>query len=139
MESSKKVLSHLLIATLTIVLLLSSCKGKSDADRVIELAGENGTELKKVLDHYKNGKDSLKWKTANFLIANMLGKGSFDYYLTDSLGQRYDIDLFDYKVYDSIKKAKSDLEYKIGRTLNYTRGEFIADIKIIKLLPASSR
>jgi hypothetical protein len=128
-DDSIKKLPNLLI---TAILILSSCKGRSDIERVIQLAEENGTELEAVLDHYKDSEDSLKLKAANFLIVNMVGKGSFDYYLTDSLGKKYDINLFDYEVYDSMKKTKSDLEHKIGRTLKYSRGEFVADLKIIK-------
>lgn len=133
MRSNRKVLSKVMIAILSGALILASCKRKSDTDRVIELAGENGTELEKVLDHYKkNSRDSLKLKAANFLIRNMESKGSFNYYLIDSLGQKYDVNLFAYKVYDSIQKAKLELEKNIRKSLRYARGEFIPDIKIIK-------
>jgi hypothetical protein len=129
MISRIKIWPSLLMA---FMLILASCKERSDIEKVIESAGENGKELKKALNHFNHPDDSLKLKAAHFLIVNMLGKGSFDYYLTDSLSKRYDIDLFDYEVYDSIKKAKSEIEKKIGRRLSYARGEFIADIRIIK-------
>jgi len=43
-----------------------------EVERALKLAGENRTELEKVLEHYKqHPEDSLKLKSAYFLIANM--------------------------------------------------------------------
>ncbi len=64
--------------TLIIILFfpfLFSCQKKSRPDyleRALSLAGENRSELEKVLEHYgKNPADSLKLKAARFLIENM--------------------------------------------------------------------
>ena len=63
-----------------LLLLLSSCnKGnRSKIEKAMYYAGENATELKKVLKHYSSDeKDSLKLKAAEFLIVNMPGHVSY--------------------------------------------------------------
>jgi hypothetical protein len=58
-----------------IILIFSICSCKSDDERIkfaLETAGENRSELEKVILHYKERpQDSLKLKAAIFLIANM--------------------------------------------------------------------
>lgn len=55
---------------IVVVLFLCSCMGTEDRlERALTLAGENRTELEKVLKYYKG--DSLKYKAACFLIENM--------------------------------------------------------------------
>ncbi len=56
------------------LILLISCHNSKDRklESALELAGENRTELQKVLDHYsQNPADSLKLEAAKFLIENM--------------------------------------------------------------------
>ena len=50
-------------------LLLCSCNNKNEKDiaTTINLASNNKTELKKVLDYYR-GKDSISYEAAVFLI-----------------------------------------------------------------------
>ena len=66
--------------TLTIIvglLLLVSCKQEGRLEQALYEAGDNKSELFKVLQHYKkNTEDSLKWKAACFLIENMPQHGS---------------------------------------------------------------
>ena len=51
---------------------LFSCHKKSNLEQALGLAGENRTELEKVLEHYsKKPEDKLKLKAARFLIENM--------------------------------------------------------------------
>ncbi len=54
------------------LILFAFCKPEypKDVSFVLEKAGKNKIELKKVLDHYKNT-DSLKYRAACFLISNM--------------------------------------------------------------------
>lgn len=68
-------MQHLYIYCL--ILLLSSCISKTDKhlEHVLQAAGQNRTELEKVLEHYKN--DSLKREAARFLIMNMPGHGTY--------------------------------------------------------------
>ena len=51
------------------VLLLSSCHNQ--LDNALEQAGDNRQELEKVLNHYKDDPDTLKYGAAKFLIENM--------------------------------------------------------------------
>lgn len=55
---------------IVVALFLFSCMDTQDRlERALTLAGENRTELEKVLQYYKD--DSLKYKAASFLIENM--------------------------------------------------------------------
>lgn len=50
-----------------------------EINTALESAGENRSELEKVLEHYKmNDADPLKFKAAEFVIKNMAGNFSFD-------------------------------------------------------------
>lgn len=53
----------------TIIISISSCT--SNLDISLEYAGNNRDELQRVLDHFKNDKNSLKYEAAQFLIENM--------------------------------------------------------------------
>lgn len=55
--------------SLLLVLLLSSCHNQLDS--ALELAGDNREELEKVLNHFKEDPDTLKYSAAKFLIENM--------------------------------------------------------------------
>ena len=63
---------------LIFVVLLNSCsKYPADVKHALKLAGDNRIELEKVLEHYsQHQSDSLKYKAACFLIANMPEKYS---------------------------------------------------------------
>ncbi|WP_065219341.1 MULTISPECIES: hypothetical protein [Butyricimonas] len=67
----KQIINHLL-ALCCIVSILVGCS-PSKLDEALALAGENRTELEKVLQHYSSPDDSLKWQAARFLIENMPG------------------------------------------------------------------
>lgn len=58
-----------------IFLATLSCQTRNEAlETALQLAGENRSELEKVLDHYsRTPADSLKLRAAEFLIANMPG------------------------------------------------------------------
>lgn len=59
------------------VLCFTSCNDRTQLDVVYDLAGINGIELKKVIDHYsEKSQDSLKLKAATFIIENMPNHGS---------------------------------------------------------------
>lgn len=60
---------------LLLVLFLSSCHNQ--LDNALELAGDNRAELEKVLEHFKDDPDQLKYEAACFLIENMPYHGTF--------------------------------------------------------------
>ena len=58
-----------------LLILSAGCRHTDpDLENALRQAGENRSQLEQVLDHYRN--DSLKYKAACFLIANMPGKYS---------------------------------------------------------------
>lgn len=81
-----KVFSN--FAILVVLLVCGSCN--KDLEQVLQLAGDNRTELELVLDHFKDDPDPLKYRSAEFLIENMpynySNAGSFAEY-TDSAFQ----------------------------------------------------
>jgi hypothetical protein len=64
---------------LLLIIAFVSCNRQSDyLEQSLQLAGENRSELEKVLLHYKaNPADSLKYRAAVFLISNMAGHFSY--------------------------------------------------------------
>ena len=70
--------------SLLLVLLLSSCHNQ--LDNALEQAGDNRRELEKVLNHYKDDPDTLKYGAAKFLIENM----SYHYTYQDAGMLHYD-------------------------------------------------
>ena len=74
------------ICTLSIILLFTviSCKEENHRlEYALDFAGDNRTELIKVLEHYS--KDSLKSKAAHFLIENMPYYFSYTGHILDSI------------------------------------------------------
>ncbi len=68
------------ILTVALVIFAASCNcGNNRLEEALRLAGNNRTELEKVLEHYSHNKaDSLKLRAARFLIENMPGHVSYD-------------------------------------------------------------
>jgi len=61
------------LVTIILTMQLFSCQGvPSDVKQALEMSGENKEELKKVITHYQNPKDSLKLKAAYFLIGKVM-------------------------------------------------------------------
>jgi len=70
----------LLIGLFALIQVLLSCQDRivSDVRVVLDMAGENEKELKKVLTYYQAPRDSLKLKAALFLIKGMRYKYSLE-------------------------------------------------------------
>ncbi len=66
-------MNHIRVCLVILLFMIVSCsyKGKrpSGLDDALQCAGQNRQELEKVLEYYQN--DSLKYRTACFLIENM--------------------------------------------------------------------
>lgn len=71
----KKIgLFNVFIVTIALLFSFTGCDSRKEEKRLemaLELAGDNRSELRKVLEHYQTPKDSLKLKAAKFLISNM--------------------------------------------------------------------
>ena len=117
-----------IIISFFLVTFLYSCnRPPKDVRIVLNAAGGNRTELKKVLRYYsQNPADSLKLKAAYFLIRNMDGKFYYDGELMDIYNNYFhlisDDDVRNRKVLDSIAgiygplsvdrlERKADLEH----------------------------
>lgn len=59
--------------------LWCSCEDNKNLKKTFVCAGKNIKELNKVIEHYKNDSDTLKWKAAMFLLENM-----YDHYSVKS-------------------------------------------------------
>lgn len=106
--------------TITLCLfLLFSCRN-SDNEKllrhVLTWAGENKTELEKVLEHYRN--DSLKLEAAKFLIRNMPGNVAYD-----------STNLYKYRPilfrFDSLKQREKTEQINALDTINNEWASFI--------------
>lgn len=67
---------------LLLTLLACTSGHEKELEYVLELAGNNRSELEKVMEHYRN--DPLKQDAARFLIVNMPGHGSYANARTDT-------------------------------------------------------
>ena len=58
------------------ILLFYSCSNNipKEVEQALHYADQNREEIEKVIDHYKNGGDSLKLEAAYFLIKNIYAK-----------------------------------------------------------------
>jgi hypothetical protein len=85
----------------------------SEIESVLQQAGDNRSELEKVLKHYsRNPEDSLKLRAAEFLIVNMPGKYS-EYY--DAPWN--DVAAVYFRLDKSLDKQKTLKTYRLGKKL----------------------
>ncbi len=114
------------------IFLVFSCQQKSKyseaMQKVFTEAGNNKTELLKVLKHYQ--KDSLKLQAATFLIENMLGHSYSKAKLVDTSKNIVPFDVLDYPDYKTMVKAWDSIEKKIGK-IDHIRDTIIYDSKVI--------
>jgi hypothetical protein len=95
-------------------LFLACTPWSSDTNKALDLAGENKTELEKVLIHYsKNDADSLKLKAAEYLISNMIYQYSIVGSGVDSINATYKY-VYGARKEDRSKLFKSDSLQKGG-------------------------
>ena len=119
--------------SLLVCLCLINCgqsKYPQDVTRVLKEAGKNRAELEKVLDHYRESADSLKYQAACYLIANMEGHCYATYKLVDSADNRVEFNVMDYPDFDSLLKAAEAIEDERGE-LDYDRDTLIYDLENI--------
>ncbi len=62
-------ITYWIIGLLFVTNLLTSCDG--NLRQSLDLAGDNRDEMEKVLRHFKNDQNPLKYKAAQFLIDNI--------------------------------------------------------------------
>jgi hypothetical protein len=111
--------------------LISSCNYQGNSDKVrteliIKDIGTNAYELEKVISHYAD--DDAKLRAAYFLIANMPGKGFYQYHAFDVNGKLVNFENYCDSSNLSIVEAKKKYEDSTKTHLKFVKGEFIADI-----------
>lgn len=103
---------HSLLLTF-FLLLLTSCQNYNETNisNIINLAGSNNKELKKVIDHY-NGTDFLGYKSALFLLKNLPYKYSYSDLQIDSLLKLKKESIQKGKICDSIIEKWASFDYR---------------------------
>ncbi len=118
------------------ILFFQGCNsvGKPHYDSFLEealsKAKDNRDELEKVLEHYKNINDTLKYKAACFLICNMPGKCFVNLGWKNSKDEDIDFEVLNYNSYEEASAAFKDLEKKHGE-IKYQSLKTVYDIEVI--------
>ncbi len=92
---------------------------------ILNCAGDNKSELEKVIQHYKETKEVIKEEAAYFLIGNMEDQGYAIYKLLDSTGMEVDFDVLKFRDYDhlllgwdSIEKMKGEIDFTLDTLIH---------------------
>ncbi|MDN5290564.1 MAG: hypothetical protein PWQ06_803 [Anaerophaga sp.] len=128
----KKRNLQLLILLLPLCLIFSwfSCTNyPANVNETLDLAQENATELERVLKHYSNTGEKLKFEAACFLIGNMKYKFSYTENYVDLNGKPIHID---YSKYLNTQEVREALD-SIGKQIPYIKkSDVIPDYTTIK-------
>jgi hypothetical protein len=129
-----------------IITTLCACNQiPENVKQTLELAGENRTELQKVIDHYQKPEDSLKLKAAYFLIGNMKNKFFYPYNtiqkkLMDSLvalgsnieSKRESLSFHGYTILRDTLNARANSYWgTLKERTSFEREQIIKDVNIV--------
>ncbi len=125
-------ITYWIIGLLFVTNLLTSCDG--NLRQSLDLAGDNRDEMEKVLRHFKNDQNPLKYKAAQFLIENMPYHYGWEHEDTTRLHAYYHAlqgsNVPAEEIYDSISKADGvyDVSKKHqSRDIETIKAEFLID------------
>ena len=112
-----------------LIIITASCSlYPADVELALKYAGDNRSELEKVLEYYrKNPDDSLKYRAACFLIANMLEHATFSVYKKNPSGQIYDGFINNKKEYDSLSNLGYTTERVIQPDITHVDYSFLVE------------
>ena len=96
----------------------------------LKLAGDNQGELKQVLRHYRQQGDPQKLEAAEFLLANLEGKGYVVATFFDKDKNEVEFDALDYPDFAAARQAMEALEKEHGE-LHYGKKRFDKDVEVI--------
>jgi hypothetical protein len=116
------------ILTLTLCVLFFSCSEKytPEIENVLKQAGENRSQLEKVLKHYaQKPVDSLKLRAAEFLIMNMPDKYSIEYGVPFENLMAYCIRINGIESQQSVNEAYGLMEPVIKEDVKYITGNYL--------------
>ncbi len=132
MKNTLKLIATILVLTLRNTILSISAQNVMPSN-VIAITRDhpNKDEFLRVLAHYSQPGDSLKFKAACFLIANMHIHQSESYYWADSLNKKVPFDELAYGEFSAAITAFNGLKSKYGKlhpvpTLTNDMGAFQA-------------
>lgn len=123
----------LLVFIMSSISAFEYTKDSPEIKVAFEKAGENVTELQKVIDHYQNLGDSQKLTAIFFLIANMEEHSYATYRWFDTAGADVTVDILLFPNYDSLKVGIKEIEEERGE-LDYEKKELIYDLQHITAL-----
>ncbi len=120
---------------LLILITLISCGPREfeppkNVKAILDISGNNKAELEKVFQHYKNNGEVIKEEASYFLIGNMKDQGYAIYKLTDSIGNRINFNVLDYKNYDALLNGWDSIE-KIHGKIDFKLDTLIPDYETI--------
>jgi hypothetical protein len=123
-----------IFSLLSILFLLYSCnqeiKISPQLNKMLEKAGNNRSELEKVINYYKKQHNNLKLEAAYFLIENMEGQCYATTKIVDTTGTEVDFNVLDYPDYKTMVAAWDSLEKIVG-PIDFARDTLIFDVNII--------
>ena len=124
-------MKKLLVYLLFLSSVFAQNKIPVEVRNVLDKAGKNAAELRKVIEHYsKHERDSLKLKAAYFLIGNMEEQSYVHFIVADSTGKDMHFNVLDYPNYTAMVAAWDSLEAIYGPIKN-VRDSAIYDYEVI--------
>jgi hypothetical protein len=114
---------------LTVIALFTGCSRSSyspEIESVLRQAGENRSQLEKVLQRYsRNSADSLKLRSAEFLIANMADKYSIEYNVPFENLIAYCMHMGGVESHEAVEKAYGSLAPVKKEDVKYITGDYL--------------
>jgi len=101
-----------------------------EVEEALVAAGDNRSELERVLDHFGTGDDAQKHVAARFLIANMPGHSYATISLVDQEGERLEFDALAYENFVAARKALEEIEAERGE-LEFKRERIDHDLETV--------
>ncbi len=101
-----------------------------NVEQILEKAGDNRSELEKVITHYKETGEVIKEEAAYFLIGNMGKHGYLKYKLVDTAEMLVGFNVLDFPDYNSMVEAWDKVEEDKGE-INYKSDTLILDCQVI--------
>jgi len=113
-----------IVASAFSLLCLVACN--PELDSALEQAGENREEMEKVLEHFKNDPDTLKYSAAKFLIENM------PYHYTQEGKDMESVDSAYLAMAEYPKEQRDKVFKELAKDISYNSNKLAIDIKTVK-------
>ena len=113
-----------ILCTFCAVFLCWSCD--SDLEKALKNAGENRSELEKVLEHFENDSDPLKYEAARFLIENMAS-----HFHSSGLAVEEEDSIYLSAIGES-QNTRTQYFNNATSSIDYSQSETVCDISVMK-------